>query len=288
MSQRRPFWGTLNQEMVSPPLSHDERTRLCCDFGVQCDANGLPTLPRLKQHTFERAIGALGRLPDSSGGWVIDAIDQAARHYIFVAGQEIRAPRDADRRDTLKELRTATEHFVRLWTELDTSSFNWLVANGVITEDEGDAIFAGADPGWINRPDVIANAMPLAINNLPKDHGGRGKTVMHRSAKYRLVADCVAIAHFWDPSIISTAERKSGEPSLREFVSIVYEIATGEEEKDLYNDLKKVVKKYRKLEKEKHEALTKSLVSLISELILAEYASAWSIFAAAADELSPD
>lgn len=155
---------------------------------------------------------------------------------------------------------------------------------------EFDALWSGEGSGILAMLDVQIAATEKAIERLPLDKGGRSTAPAMRSAKYCLVASCVAIAHFWNSDVIDTVHHRSPAGDFRDFVSYVYNIATGFEEVDLESDVKKCVRKYRRVIKSSNDDndMISTPIKLKVNLEIRDFVPGWSIVASAAQALSPD
>lgn len=266
-------------------------------FGIGT-RDGYPYAPVGSIELFRLAIEALGRRENSNRIDVIGAINDTAQEFAFNAWEEIRAPRVADLRQTLTAHLEALVALRESFHRLDSHSILELKMAGAfegpwfkrpaaaaLSARESDALWSGEESVILALLDAQIRATKMAFEGLPLDKGGRG-TSMTPSAKYCLVASCVAIAHFWNPTVISATEGGA----LRAFVSYVYEIATGREGVDLESDVKKCVRKYRKIvRKIKEGKATISIPAALKiELEQPGYASASEIIARAARKLSPD
>lgn len=270
-------------------------------FGIQT-RHGYPCAPVVREDIVRAAIEALGPCTHKGAVNIDGTIQEIVREFLFKAAAEIGKPRIADIRLMLAAHLEGLEVLEESYRALDSLSLLELEHAGAfkgpwfdpsawsdISTREFDALWSGKGSVILAFLYEQISATKKAIDGLPADKGGRG-TGTGSSANYSLVASCVAVSHFWNPSVISTARRTSDKGDLRAFVSYIYEIATGREGVELESDVKKCVRKYRNIMKraEKEGRAIEAAVQLKVSLECGDFADPAEIRAEAAARILSD
>lgn len=276
-----PRWGRPGQE-VSP----EQRDELREEYGIELDYRGYPRLaPFDNKEILSGAIKALGPCSQGTGSWVLDEIVYLVDEFQLAALLEITAPTIAGVGYTLAQRLRRLIALKQSEEEMDGRSLLMLEEAGM---SERDARWFDLESSFLTALDSEIRQTKLAILALGRGAGRRGRPVFKPTAKFRLVAGCMAIAHFWNPRIIGRGDAPKQKASFPAFVSGVYGIATGKVNKDFDKIIRKCLKIYRNIELNSDNNIEPhNWIYLYCRLTGVKLVPAWQVWAAAAEELLP-
>ena len=108
--------------------------------------------------------------------------------------------------------------------------------------DEFDAICEGRDSRLLSMLGLIVTASEGALDELLADKGGTKKqSILGGTANKELVVSCHDLFQLHRPGKASTAQ--GGD--FRAFVSLVYELSTGEKDADRERSVKEYIKNFK-------------------------------------------
>ncbi len=205
--------------------------------------------PPLDQDLLADAIAYLGEAALADKSSVDGEIRLIVALHRELRGWDERPIRPSDISTNLNYVRESAKEFRSLIAALDYFSLRELHEQGAfrhpslvapITDDQSsgdeyEAIREERDSRLLSMLDAIVEASERALEKVPKDKGGSIKQPMLGGpAKNELANGCLALFEEYRPGDAKTSE--GGD--FRTFVSLVFELSTGEKDVDLDQPVK--------------------------------------------------
>ena len=212
--------------------------------------------PPLDEDLVDCAIELFGNLADDSREGVTKRIRFIALRHRHLRSLDKNPIRPGDLKKNLTYVANSAKTLRRHIAALDFESLRRLGQRGMFEHasliqpiydnqrrgDEFDAICEGRDSRLLSMLGLIVTASEGALEELLADKGGSKKqSILGGTANEELVASCHNLFQLHRPGKASTA---TGGNFLA-FVSLVYELSTGEKDVDLERPVKEYIKKLK-------------------------------------------